>query len=409
MVDQKQTELWLLNARTHQSRRLAAFSNEWITDVLVEPYSFKTGQHGSKAIVLTKNDSFESKFYIIDSQTAVSRLVATAPFNTSNLQLLPSETGPSAVIYVRESASEAPDLWNDSLGSGTTERLTHLNPAFDAIAFGKAQLMSYQGPHGEKLRAGILFPPSYHPGQRIPFVVVPYPGTSENSSSITEFEGAYFPLDGQLYSTRGYGVLFPDSPVRSRATVMEDIATTELAGVDEIIRLGYADPERIGVMGHSYGGYNVYALIAQTTRFHAAVEWSGFADRIAYYLSLEKNGGAGGIGQNETRSLGPGGTLWENRESYIRNSPLYFFDRVTTPLLIIEGTDDGYNGANSAKMAFTALRRLGKDVQLAMYDGESHVPQAWTDANRIDAFERITSWFDRFLCPNRISPISCVR
>ena len=221
-------------------------------------------------------------------------------------------------------------------------------------------------------------------------------------------EGDISPYNAQLYATRGYGILCPDARIRSGATAMQDMVSSEMAGVNEIIRRGYADPDnwsygsqlwRIQCICHS-GSNNSFPSGGGIVRDGRSV---------AFYLSLEEDGSADGIGQNESNPIGPHGTLWNNRQGYISNSPLYFFDRVSTPLLMIEGTRDHYQGATSARMAFTALRRLHKDVQLALYEGEHHGPTDWTYSNSLDVFERTITWFDRFLCPNRVSLAACVQ
>src|SRR5260370_6409413 len=102
---------------------------------------------------------------------------------------------------------------------------------------------------------------------------------------------------------------------------MADIAKTVLPGIDRAIERGVADRERLGVMGHSYGGYSTYALIVQTTRFKAAVASAGNANLLSEYLQLGKDGGSFGIGWAETGQGRMAGTPWQYRERYVENSP----------------------------------------------------------------------------------------
>jgi dipeptidyl aminopeptidase/acylaminoacyl peptidase len=103
---------------------------------------------------------------------------------------------------------------------------------------------------------------------------------------------------------------------------------------------------------------------------------------------------------------GPGGTLWEKRDQFIEDSPIFFFDRITTPTLIIHGTRDYLSDAN-AKMAFVALRRLGKDAALALYEGEDHVQSEYSVPDQTDYVQREIEWFDRYVCVDRVSTTSC--
>ena len=209
-----------------------------------------------------------------------------------------------------------------------------------------------------------------------------------------------------LLTSRGYAVLLPDVPIEAGKTGGQDSADAVLAAVDEAIRLGYADPQRLGITGHSYGGYAVYPAIVRTGRFRAAVVRSGFPDWIPVYLTMRTDGSSSwGIG-NAEGAPGPGGTLWERRDQFIENSPLFFFDRITTPVLIVHGTKDYLSDAN-AKMAFVALRRLGKGAALALYDGEGHSQSEYSVPNQQDDIQRDIAWLDRYLCPARVSPTAC--
>src|SRR6185437_12751870 len=104
-------------------------------------------------------------------------------------------------------------------------------------------------------------------------------------------------------------------------TPMVDLAKTVLPGVNQVIDMGIADPERLGIFGHSYGGYSALALISQTTRFKAAVMSAGFGDLMALYGEMDGNGSAFGTALAEGGQGLMGGPPWEFRERYIENSP----------------------------------------------------------------------------------------
>jgi dipeptidyl aminopeptidase/acylaminoacyl peptidase len=143
----------------------------------------------------------------------------------------------------------------------------------------------------------------------------------------------------QLFATRGYAVLLPDSP-QEPGTPMADLAKTVLPGVNKVIEMGIADPNKLGVMGQSNGGYSTMALIVQTKRFKAAMEADGMADLIGMYGEMDQAGSAYGTPNLEHGQNRLGGTPWEVRERYIENSPIFYLDRVETPLLILHGAED---------------------------------------------------------------------
>ena len=176
-----------------------------------------------------------------------------------------------------------------------------------------------------------------------------------------------------MLATRGYAVLLPDAP-QHLGTPMLDLAKTILPGVDKVISMGIADPDRLGVMGHSCGGYSVPSLIVQTVRFKSALEADGMGDLISGYGQMQRDGTAFLTSVIEQDQGLTGGTPWQFRERYIKNSPLFYFDRVETPLLIVHGGEDKAVAPFLGDQVFVALRRLGKDVKYAKYEGEDHSP-----------------------------------
>jgi dipeptidyl aminopeptidase/acylaminoacyl peptidase len=200
----------------------------------------------------------------------------------------------------------------------------------------------------------------------------------------------------QILATRGYAVLLPDTPLK-KGTPMFDLLKTVIPGVDRIVDLGIADPDRLGVMGHSYGGYSTLSLITQTTRFRAAVDSAGPGDLISAYGEMDKSGSAGAIGWSETGQGGMVGTPWQYRDRYIENSPLFYLDRVETPLLIVQGELDRAVPPSQAEEVFVGLRRLGKEVVYAKYAGEEHWEGTWSPANVEDYWTRVLDWFDKHL------------
>jgi dipeptidyl aminopeptidase/acylaminoacyl peptidase len=180
-------------------------------------------------------------------------------------------------------------------------------------------------------------------------------------------------------------------------TPMADIAKTVLPGVNKVIELGIADPAHLGVMGHSFGGYSTLSLIVQTTRFSAAIEASGFADIVGDYGEMKKDGTAFAISTEEQGRGSMGGSPWDVRDRYIANSPVFFFDRIQTPLLIIQGAEDPVVAPYLGDEVFVDLRRLGKDVEYAKYEGEGHSPLNWRYANQVDLCNRVIAWFDKYL------------
>ena len=178
---------------------------------------------------------------------------------------------------------------------------------------------------------------------------------------------------------------------------MLDLLKTVLPGVSKVVDLGIADPKRIGVMGQSNGGYSALALISLTKRFRCAIEMHGMGDLISNYGQMEKNGTAFATSNLEHGQNAMGGPPWEFPQRYVQNSPIFFLDRVDTPLLIVHGSEDTRVPPFLGDEVFVGLRRLGKEVEYARYQGEDHSPLYWSNANQMDLCHRMMAWFDKYL------------
>jgi dipeptidyl aminopeptidase/acylaminoacyl peptidase len=245
---------------------------------------------------------------------------------------------------------------------------------------------------GEHLQGTLLLPPHATPGVPLPLVVWVY-GGSMGSDSRNRYGFGWGPtFNMQTLATRGYAVLYPDIPIHS-GTPVQDLSSAVMPAVNKLIELRIADPERLAVMGQSFGGYNTLSLITHTTRFKAAVITGSGAAELFEGYSRFHSGTAVNIGYYEQGQGSMGGTPWELTTRYFENSPFFYLDRVTTPLLIARGTEDAISSGSGA--VFTSLQRLHKPVELIEYEHEDHVVQR--PANVIDLWERRIEWLGRYL------------
>jgi len=299
----------------------------------------------------------------------------------------------SACYLIMETADHPLEIWAANGDFSDPHRLCSLNPELDDVALGKARLIEWRGPDGNTRRGALLLPPDYEEGQRLPVIFQVY-GGSPGSVTLHEFGLGWDIVNSQLLASRGYAVLYPDMPMKDMEP-MYQLSSLILPAVNQVIDLGIADPNRLGLMGHSYGGYCVLALLTQTDCFRAAICSAGMVNYTSAYGWMN-DGGDSGWGYFEVGQGRMGGTLWERRSSYIENSPLFYLDRIHTPLLLICGTED--KGATvQAKETFSALRRLQQKVELRMYHGEDHWPGAWSEGNLRDLCGHVIDWFDKHL------------
>ena len=298
------------------------------------------------------------------------------------------------IFYIAEDAIHPADVWVVDANFQNRRQLTRLNPQIDTTRFGEARLVNWKTPKGRELNGGLLLPVDYVPGQRYPLVTYVY-GGSFLSNRLNFFGLSHLgtPVTNMhILATRGYAVFLPDTPLET-SDLIQELTDAVLVGVDAMIDLGIADANRLGVMGHSFGGYCVNALVTQTPRFRAAVSSASRCNLVSSYGFLSEAGDSPGISTEELRL---GGSLWECQDTYIENSPIFYLDRVTTPLLLIHGELEVRLAAQLGEL-FSGLRRLGKEVVLATYLDEDHDLGSWRYPNAIDRWNRILSWFDEHL------------
>ena len=404
----REGSLWRGSVAQMKAERFAQIPDRKITQLVSRSPDVMWKSEQKTTIVLTYDDvGKQDGFYEIDLTTGYSsKLLEASQCYTCVLDLnsLTLSTNGQYAFYFAEDAKHPSDLWISDLTFKAPRRLTSLGAQFDKYHLGEVQLIHWLSDDGELLQGALLLPADHQPGKRYPLIVYVYGGASL-SNHLNKFGlAARGALNMQLFSTRGFAVLLPDTPLHV-GSPMFDLAKTVLPGVNKVIEMGIADGERLGVMGHSFGGYSTLSLIVQTKRFSAAMEVDGDADAIGFYGEMDKDGAAYGIPIEEEGQGLMGGTLWNRRDRYIENSPIFYLDRVATPLLIVQGTEDQAVAPFLADEMFVGLRRLGKEVEYAKYQGERHSPaQEWSYANQVDFCNRMIGWFDKYLKTNQSKP-----
>jgi dipeptidyl aminopeptidase/acylaminoacyl peptidase len=344
------------------------------------------------------SETKQNGFYRIDLETgAVVKLREEnkryGPINTFDV----SANG-HTFVYRAEDVQTAPELWVTSQDFQSPRQVTSTMGEASQYQLGESRLIEWRSTDGQRLGGALLLPAGYKEGNRYPLVVCVYGGESL-SNDVNRFGGAFlgsYPVyNMQMLATRGYAVLFPDAPQRV-GTPMNDLANTVLPGVNKAVELGIADPEQLAVTGHSYGSYSTLALLVQTNRFKAAAI-SGVLDGnlLSAYFKMPIDNSQTNIAWMEEGQGKMGGTPWQYRDRYIENSPVFYFERIQTPLLMVIGTEDISTTVDDANRNFIALRRLQKEVEYVRYEGEDHI--IIRTPNVIDYWNRRIGWFDKYL------------
>ncbi len=307
------------------------------------------------------------------------------------------DTTHQSIFALYQDIRTPPNVYRFPANFASKDRISHADERLDAVAVGSADVFEtvipgYNGAIA-KARTAVLLPPGAKRGDRLPAVVLMYPGGDRSRQAEVFGGGGDLTIPTLLFTSRGYAVVLaslPLGPNREAGNPLNEMIDELLPQVYRAAELGYVDVNRLAIAGQSFGGYGTGAIISGTNLFRAAVAVSGIYDLAGTYGYLDENGGSFWIGWSEAGQARMGTHPWANVMRYLENSPYYRADRIHTPLLLIHGDKD--MAYHDAQKLFTALRRLDRPVQLATYGGMGHVIYEWTRPNAVDAARRIVGF-----------------
>jgi dipeptidyl aminopeptidase/acylaminoacyl peptidase len=292
------------------------------------------------------------------------------------------------------------DVFVHDLSTGVRTRLTDINPQLRQLARGDLKPLKWRSFDGMEIWGLLLTPPGWDGKRELPLLVYCHGGpiggvTYGIFPQFAHTVGQVDPYPTEALAGAGYAVLFPmprggsgygEAGHRAIINAWGEADYKDImAGVDHLITAGTADPDRLGVMGASYGGFMTNWIVTQTNRFKAASSGASISDLSDMYY------------------LPDGGDLmieyfkrpWENRESYLSHSPITFVEKVRTPILIQHGERDPRVPLASAQKFYRALKALGKVVEYDMYPGAGHV--YYEPLQERESMRRNLEWFARWI------------
>jgi dipeptidyl aminopeptidase/acylaminoacyl peptidase len=304
--------------------------------------------------------------------------------------------GPSASVSddgkvsaaIRSSFSAAPEIWAGQ--NGAWKQITQRNKGV-AAAWGEGKSIRWKSDSYE-VQGWLIYPANFDPGKKYPLIVDVHGGPS--AAVLSSWPGSgdfamalaasgYFVLQPNPRGSFGNGEAFTRANVRDFGYGdLRDI----LSGVDEAIKIAPIDSNRLGITGWSYGGYMTMWAVTQTNRFKAAMAGAGIANYQSYY-------GENKIDQWMIPFFGK--SVYDDPEVYARSSPITFIKKAKTPTLVIVGDSDGECPTPQSYEFWHALKTLGVETQLVVYEHEGHMfikPE-----HRRDRIRRTVAWFDAHL------------
>jgi len=299
------------------------------------------------------------------------------------------------VFFTKQTFENFPDYYVSNTAFKSQERITDANPQQAEYAWGKRKLVDFTDSRGNRLQGTLTLPAGYEEGKAYPTVMYFYEKMSNrhHQYSMPVYDDRpHF----STYASNGYLIFMPDIVFDEGrpGTSSLDVITS---AARELIKLGYADADRIGLQGHSWGGYQTSFILTQTDMFRCIVTGAPPTNLESFYNNIYGSSGTvhHGIMEIGQVRMGRGVTPWTHREDYQRENPMHHVPNIKTPFMILHGTDDGAVDWSQGLELFNAARRNGKEVIFLSYPKEGH--HLANEANQKDFQRRMKAYFDHYL------------
>ena len=335
---------------------------------------------------------FTNKLYTIPTQGKATEVTGFDP----NAQSFAASAA-GEIAYVRETASELPEVWIHKAGRGAPRQLTQLNAAWKTVHLAKGEIVRYTSYDGLRIEGQLLRPTTLATG-RFPTIILVHGGP------VGRWADKFDP-EGQLLAARGYAVFYPNirgassygermielirSPPRGGSGWGTGPLADVIAAADALVQQGIADPARLAMGGWSYGGYMTALALSRTDKFKVGVAGAGFYDMVTDLGS-------------EIASYVPGdewmyGNFYDAATQKLLHddSPIATIRRLRAPLLVMHPEFDPVDTIGQAYELYRALKQQGVSTDFIIYPREGH--ELREEAHILDRLTRTVAWYDRYL------------
>jgi len=332
-----------------------------------------------------------TQIYALDVAANRIEEIKTSPAVYSAVALNRSGT---TFAFVRQTPDTPGDAYVASVSDFSPVQISHVNADLKMPSVGRTEVIRWKAKDGKEIEGLLTYPVGYQNGQRVPLILNIHGGpTGVFQQTFIGGRGVY-PL--ATFASRGYAMLRPNPRGSSgygtefRRANMQDWGGADyqdlMAGVDRVIEMGVADPDRLGVMGWSYGGFMTSWIVTQTHRFKAASAGAPVTNLMSF------NGTA------DIPSFIPdyfGGQSWDVMDRYQKHSPMFNVKGVTTPTMIQQGDADIRVPISQGYEFYNALKVQGVPTRMLVLPRQPHGPNE--PKMQLAAMKANLEWFEKYL------------
>lgn len=298
------------------------------------------------------------------------------------------------VVFRKQKFNESPSIHFMNLTNTDHKILYQSNIGLKKYDLGNAKLINYVTKTGDSLQGSLIYPANFDPKKKYPMIVYIYEKISGrinifNPPSDDELDG----FNTLRYTTNDYFVLYPNISYTIQNPGISALYCVT-AAVNKALGTGVIDKNKLGLIGHSFGGYETAFIVTQTNMFAAAVAGASVTDFVSHYHNVGWNSNTPDIWRYESQQWRMGNSFYNIKDAYYNNSPIHHIESLQTPLLLWTGKVDYQVNWTQSIEFYLGMRRLGKIGKLLLYNKERH--SITNPVNQKHLSNSILNWFDRF-------------
>jgi dipeptidyl aminopeptidase/acylaminoacyl peptidase len=349
----------------------------------------------SKRIYFSEPKGTGTQIYVVDVAANRIEEIKTTQAVFGGVTLNRSAT---TFSFVRQTSDTPGDAYIASVSNFTPVQITNVNAAIKTPPVGRTEVITWKSKDGKDIEGLLTYPVGYQTGQRVPLILNIHGGPAGVFQQTYLGGRGVYPL--ATFSARGYAILRPNPRGSSGYGTEFRRANTRdwgfgdyqdlMTGVDKVIAMGVADPERLGVMGWSYGGFMTSWIVTQTQRFKAASAGAPVTNLMSF------NGTA------DIPAFIPdyfGGQFWEVMDLYQKHSPMFNVKGVTTPTMIQHGESDIRVPISQGYEFYNALKVKGVPTRMLVLPRQPHGPTE--PKMQLAAMKSNLEWFEKYIGDKR--------